>query len=128
MQITKIISSHSSLNEAIESIGGLGCDELNRAFNPIIFDAVARRVEKSKTPCHVIERYGRNEIVYENRADIRLLNIFSPFSPCISSGYKVGVLQIDEQQIINCASFGNGSRKLIEKMQKECPDIWVLNY
>tara|TARA_R110000744_G_scaffold90984_5_gene176593 strand:- start:1577 stop:1963 length:387 start_codon:yes stop_codon:yes gene_type:complete len=128
MQITKIISSHSSLNEAIESIGGLDCDELNRAFNPADFDAAAKRLQDSKNPCHVIEHWHRNIIVYEHSADIRLLNAFSPFSSGISSGYQVGLLQIDEQQIVNCASFGDDSRKLIEKMQKECPNIWVLNF
>jgi hypothetical protein len=125
MQITKIISSHSDINSAIEALGE---DSLNRAYNPRLFDKAVGKIQMSGARCHIIEDCGRNIIVYEFSCDIKLLNKFSPFSACLTSGFELGVMNVEKGEIYHCGRLDYGSRKLIAKMQKEMPDAFVLNF
>ena len=127
MKNTKIISSHSDINSAIEALGAdsWGC---NRAFNPRLFDEAADKIQKSGARCHIIENGGRNIIVYEFSCDIRLLNQFSPFSGCLTSGFELGVINVEQGAIHHCGRFNDDSRKLIAEMQKNLPNAFVLNF
>ena len=120
-----IKSTHSDLESAIEAAGGL-----NRGFNPSIFDKELARTKKeaSKQTFYVVERLGRDIVLYHYDCDIRLINAFSPYSGCLSGTTEIGWL--GKNVIFNIQTIDNNdaNREKAAKIQEDFDDFFILNF
>jgi hypothetical protein len=125
MRDITIKSTHSTLEAAIEAAGGL-----NRGYNPKTFDKAVARTKRdaSKQAFYVVERLGRDIVLYHYDCDIRLINEFSPFSGCVSNTTQIGWLGQNDISNVQAIANTDGNRKKAAKLQKEYSDFFVLNF
>jgi len=125
MTTINIISTHATLESAIDAAGGL-----NRDYNKGEFDKEVARTKAgaASDTFYVIEQYGRKQVVYHYECDIRLLNRFSPFGGCLSSSTLIGYLKEELIMGVKCIENSNSNRKKIREIQKNNEDFYVLNF
>lgn len=125
MKNINIISTHATLESAIEAAGGL-----NRDYNQGEFDKQVARTKAgaAKNVFYVIENYGKKVVLYHYNCDIRLLNGFSPFSAGLSSSTQIGYLEGNEIFGVQCIDNSKANRKKVREIQKNKEDLYVLNF
>ena len=121
----KIISTHNTLEKAIEAAGGL-----NREYNPTEFDKELERTKKTAIDgaFYVVKIYNCLEVLYLHQCDIKLLNRFEPYDGAITSSTTVGSIIDGEIVEMFTATSTRALRGKIAKIQKENPLILVLNF
>ncbi len=129
MKNIHIKSTHSTLESAIESAGGL-----NREYNPALFDKELKSTKKdaSEQTFYVIhdDGLGRDIVCYHYECDIKLINSFSPFGATLSGSLDIGWFNDTHNCFSNVQTINNNSanRKKIAKEQKNGSKLFVLNF
>lgn len=129
MKNIHIKSTHSTLESAIESAGGL-----NREYNPALFDKELKSTKKdaSEQTFYVIhdDSLGKDVVCYHYECDIKLINSFNPFGATLSGSTEIGWFNDTHNCFSNVQTISNNTanRKKISEMQKAGSDILVLNF